>query len=91
MKEEEREKERERREKGERGRERRLAHNTGTNLGRATRGEQAFFLAALSFCPIYGERDEGEERRGERDGRKRRRSASTSQEYEDSLHSVLSM
>jgi len=41
------------------------------NLGRATRGERAFFLAVLSFYPIYGERDEGEARRNERDGRKK--------------------
>lgn len=33
----------------ERAREKELAHNTGTNLERATRGERAFFLAALSF------------------------------------------
>lgn len=63
--------EREKREK-ERREERDLAHNTGTNLGRATRGERAFFLTALSFCPIYGERDKGEGRWGERDGWKKK-------------------
>lgn len=39
-----------RKERGkERVRERKKSHNTGTNLERATRGERAFFLAALSF------------------------------------------